>query len=166
MRLGIPKKRGSAAYTLIEILVAIGIFGFFASSLTWTLSAMNYYAVLGRLYSGAMEAVQQQIDLVLTDGAFSYNSSQFPSELPSVASGSSTTVATSNVTIYQDNSSATTTVNGTMTTKLENTGTTYNQISGDSTNLNIYRITVTLTFTYRGKNYAVTSATMRAPDTN
>jgi hypothetical protein len=66
--------------------------------------------------------------------------------------------------VYQDNPSATATITGTMTTKIDNTGSTYNAY--DSTNLNVYRITVTVTFLYRDKTYSVTAATMRAPDTN
>ncbi|MGC3988209.1 MAG: type II secretion system protein [Chthoniobacteraceae bacterium] len=176
MLLGISRKHGPHGYTIAEVLVALAVIGLFASSLMWGLTMMNNYAVLGRLYSGAMEAVQEQIDLVLTDGAFSPNNNtsapvsgitpRYNIELPVLSSGSSSSATATSVPIYLSDSSKTVEVDGTMTTKVENTGTTYNLISGNSTNLNIYRITVTMIFTYRGKTYSVTSATMRAPDTN
>jgi len=152
------------AFTIIELLVALGMIGVTASSMLWGLSMMNNYAILGRLYSGAMETAQQQVDLVLTDAPFSYSSSQSKPELPSVSSGNSNTSTTS-VTVYQDSATGIS-VSGTMTTKVDNTGATYDLYTSGAKNLNIYRITVTVTFVYRGKTYAVTSATMRAPDSN
>ena len=140
-------------FSLVEVLVAISLIGIAVVSTFYALSSANQSSFVGRLYTGAITAAQNQIDLILSDMPFNpqYGSSQIPPEL-------TIGTATATVPVYVDPITKFT-VNGTMTTVVQNTGTTLN-----SYNLNIYRATVTITYTFKKRNYTVVMNTMRAPD--
>ena len=150
---GISRGVGRQALTLTEVLVAISLMGLAMGSTFWALSSANQSSFVGRLYTGAITAGQNQIDLILSDMPFNpqNGASQIPPEL-------TVGTQTATVPVYVD-PITNFTVNGTMTTTVANTGTVLN-----SYNLNIYCATVTITYTYRKRNYTVVMNTMRAPD--
>ena len=61
---------GRAAFTLSEILIALAILGTMSSGCYIGFNAINTYAVSSRLYSEAVAAAQNQIDLILSKGPF------------------------------------------------------------------------------------------------
>jgi type II secretory pathway pseudopilin PulG len=155
------------AFTLVEVLVATSLLGLLAGSAIWTLTQANTYASISRLRTGAENAAQNQIDLLLTDGPF--NPQNVPPEIPVELQVGTTCVglgcippnAIPGPTVYSEppgpdgNTHA---VIGTMTT----TVTKVPPING--TDLNLYSATVVVTYTYRNKQYRVQLNAMRASD--
>jgi prepilin-type N-terminal cleavage/methylation domain-containing protein len=60
----------SAAFSLVEIVIALAVLGTIASGAYIGFNGINAYAVSSRLYSEAQTAAQNQIDLVLSKGPF------------------------------------------------------------------------------------------------
>lgn len=60
----------SAAFSLIEIVIALSVLGTMASGCYIGFNAINTYAVSSRLYSEAQTAAQNQIDMVLSKEPF------------------------------------------------------------------------------------------------
>jgi len=168
-----------AAFTLLEAVVAIGIFGVYAGVGVTAMVRMNTNAALSRLQTGASTLAQGQIDLVLSDQPFNPQyPNQIPPELaittalpgqvtymygnPQVSSGSSTAPLAP---IYTDPTTGNK-VLGWMTTSVINTN---SQLSTGSNApgvaLYVYSITVTVYYNYRGKTHSVTMSTLRASDT-
>ena len=114
---------------------------------------MNTQSNAARLYTGAQTVVQNQIDLVLSDGPFNPQYSQVPPEL---VVGTQTQT---NVAIYLDPVSNQVVNTGTLTTTVANTNTTLN---GNA--LNVYTITVTLTYVFKSRTFSFSMSTMRASD--
>ncbi len=73
------------------------------------------------------------------------------------------TTTTPNVFIYQDPVSGKVVVTGTMDTTVADTGITQT-FAGATTNLNVRRATVTVSYAFRNKNYAVSMDTLRTAD--
>jgi len=148
----------AAAFTLAEVIVAIGLFGITAAAAVAGLIRMNTNAALCRLQTGASTVTQNQIDLILSDSPFNPQYSQIPPELTlgttSQGSSSNPTVA-----VYTDpvtNSQ----VLGWMTTVVTDTGSTEN-----SSTLYVYKATVTVSYYYKGRLYSVSMCTTRCSDT-
>src|SRR6266404_7751020 len=59
-----------AAFTLIEIVIALAVLGTMAAGVYLGFNAINTYAVSSRLYSEAQTAAQNQIDLILSKEPF------------------------------------------------------------------------------------------------
>ena len=59
-----------AGFTLIEIVIALAVLGTMAAGCYIGFNAINSYAVSSRLYSEALSATQNQIDLVLSREPF------------------------------------------------------------------------------------------------
>ena len=161
----------NAAFTLIEAMIAIGIFGVYAGVGVTAMVRMNTNAALSRLQTGASTLAQGQIDLCLSDQPFNPQYGQIPPELtvgtstmygnPQVNSGTSTAPA---VAVYTDPTSGNT-VLGWMTTTVANTNATLAAGSNDSgAALYLYQITVTVSYNYRNKTRSVTMCTLRASD--
>jgi len=66
--LGRAKRR--AAFTLSEIVIALAILGAMSSGVYLGFNSINAYAVSSRLYSEALTAAQNQIDLSLSKAPF------------------------------------------------------------------------------------------------
>lgn len=66
--------------------------------------------------------------------------------------------------IYQDPVTGTTTVTGTLTVTVSDPGLTMSYINATATNLNARKITATVTYTFRGRNYTVSLDTLRTAD--
>src|SRR3954470_2581205 len=62
--------RAQAAFTLIEIVIALAVLGTMAAGVYLGFNAVNTYAVSSRLYSEAQTAAQNQIDLILSREPF------------------------------------------------------------------------------------------------
>src|SRR2546423_11125831 len=146
-----------AAFTLMEVVMALGVIGTMGAGCYVGFNSLNTYAVSSRLYSEAQAAAQNQIDQILSKGPFD----PVRNKIPTVLTVGTTT--TPNVFVYQDPVSASAVVTGTMTTTITDTGSTMN-FTGVNTHLNIYRATVTVSYTYRGKTYNVSMDTMRTGD--
>ena len=146
-----------AAFTLAEVMVALGIFGITAAASVAAMLRMNNNAALSRLQTGASTVAQNQIDLCLSDSPFNPQKSQVP---PALTLGSTSTGTSSNPTIavYTDPKSGMQ-VMGWMVTDVADTGTTLNGF-----NLNIYRVTVTVNYRFKGRAYSVKMSTVRASD--
>jgi prepilin-type N-terminal cleavage/methylation domain-containing protein len=86
----------SAAFTLIEIVIALAVLGVMASGVYLGFNSINAYAVSSRLYSEAQTAAQNQIDLILSrepfdvsgayaSGSYDPSLNKIPVELMTVA---------------------------------------------------------------------------------
>jgi prepilin-type N-terminal cleavage/methylation domain-containing protein len=78
---------GRAAFTLIEVLVALVALGVMSGGAYIGFAAINTYAVSSRLYSEAQVVAQNHIDMVLSRGPFNITSTpnRVPVELMTVA---------------------------------------------------------------------------------
>ena len=161
-----------AAFTLLEAVVAIGIFGIYSGVGVTALLRMNTNASLSRLQTGASTLAQNQIDLALSDAPFNPQYGQVPPELtvgssnmygnPQVSSG---TAAAPLMAVYTDPISGNK-VLGWMTTLVATTNSTLSAGSNaPGVALNVYSITVTVSYTYRGKVRSVSMSTLRVSDT-
>lgn len=159
------KWRTISGTTLAEVVMALAVIGTMGGGCYVGLNSLNAYAVSSRLYSEAQTCVQNQIDLILSKEPFDPVNNKVPAVLGGqvLAAGTSTTITTPNVFIYQDPVNGQVVVTGTMTTRVTNPGATMT-FAGTTTNLNIYRATVTVSYTFRGTSYAVTMDTMRTAD--
>lgn len=146
-----------AAFTLAEVMVGLGLFGITAAAAVSAMLHVNNNAALSRLQTGASTVAQNQIDLCLSDSPFNPQKSQVP---PALTPGSTSTGSSSSPTVpvYTDPKTGMQ-VMGWMVTEVANTGTTYG-----GNNLNIYRITVTVNYRFRGRSYSMKMGTMRASD--
>ena len=165
LRLSVTNAQGRNGFTLMEIVVALAVLGTMAAGCFVGFNSINTYSISSRLYSEAQTCAQNQIDMILSKDPFDVTMNIVPAVLggQALASGASTTVTTPNVFIYQDPVSGNVVVTGTMTTTITNTGSAMN-FTGTSQNLNTYRATVTVSYTFRGKNYSVSMDTLRTAD--
>jgi len=62
-----------AAFTLVEIVIALAVLGTMAAGVYLGFNSINAYAVSSRLYTDALTAAQNQIDLVLSKAPFDVN---------------------------------------------------------------------------------------------
>jgi len=145
------------AFTLAEVVIAVGLFGITAAAAAAAMLRMNNNAALSRLQTGASTVAQNQIDLCLSDSPFNPQKSQVP---PALTPGTTNTGSSSNptVAVYTDPKTGLQ-VKGWMVTEVANTNTALN-----GNNLNIYRITVTVNYQFRGRTYSVQMGTMRTSD--
>jgi hypothetical protein len=119
---------------------------------------MNEMAANARNMTGANTEVQNQIDLILSDGPFNPQKTnpdgtvQIPPEL---RLGTQTT---NNVPVYREPQNGTI-VPGTMTTTVTDVSFIYGTFQ-----IWTFRATVTCTWTFRNKSYSYTMSTMRTSD--
>lgn len=151
---GKNKRRG---FTLMEVVMALAVIGTMGAGAYVGFNSLNTYAVSSRLYSEAQTAAQNQIDLILSKEPFDPTKNKIPTVL------TLGTTTTPNVFVYKDPVSGNVVVTGTMTTTVTDTGATMTY-AGSTTALNIYRATVTVSYTYRNKTYNVSMDTMRTGD--
>ena len=147
-----------AAFSLAEVMVAVGIFGIMASASIVALNQMNNRAFISRCQTGASTIAQNQIDLILSDMPFNPQKNQVPPEL-TVGTTATGTAAAPTVPVYTDPRTGGIVIRGWMTTTIADTGTTMNGVA-----LSVYRVSVTVSYRFRGKTYAVTMSSMRCSD--
>jgi hypothetical protein len=163
MKLGRKAKR--AAFTLAEVTMALAVIGTMGAGCYVGFNSLNTYAISSRLYSEAQTAAQNEIDLILSKEPFDPTKSKVPAVLGGavLAANASTTITTPNVFIYKDPVNGNVVVSGTLTTKITNPGSSMT-FAGATTDLNAWRATVTVSYTYRNTNYSVSMDTMRTAD--
>jgi len=137
--------------------MALAVIGSMGAGCYVGFNSLNTYAVSSRLYSEAQTAAQNQIDQILSKEPFDPVNNKIPAVL------TLGTTTTPNVFVYQDPVSGNVVVTGTMATTVTDLGASMT-FAGSTKNLNTYRATVTVTYTYRGKTYNVSMDTMRTGD--
>jgi len=70
---GLLRRNYRAAFTLVEIVIALAVLGVMASGCYVGFNSINTYAVTSRLYSEAQTAAQNQVDLILSKEPFDVN---------------------------------------------------------------------------------------------
>jgi prepilin-type N-terminal cleavage/methylation domain-containing protein len=155
----IGKTRYRDAFTYTEMMMALAILALVAASTFAAMTQANRFAVTTRVYTCAQTLVQTQIDTFLSVGPF-YPQLSPPLVPAELAAGTTTT---NNVPIYADTASGSTLVSGTMTRTVVDLGLTQTTNSVTD-NLNTRRLTVTLAYTFLGKNYSIVMNTLRASD--
>jgi prepilin-type N-terminal cleavage/methylation domain-containing protein len=148
---------GKHAFTLMEVVMALAVVGTMGAGAYVGFNSLNTYATSSRLYTEAQTTAQNQIDMILSKEPFDPTRSKIPTVL------TLGTTTTPNVFVYKDPVSGNVVVTGTMTTTVTDLGATMT-FAGSTKNLNTYRATVTVSYTYRGKNYNVSMDTMRTGD--
>jgi type II secretory pathway pseudopilin PulG len=161
----VGKRKRETAFTLMEVVMALAVIGTMGAGCYVGFNSLNAYAVSSRLYSEAQTCAQNQIDLILSKEPFDPVNNKVPSVLGGqvLAANASTTTTTPNVFIYKDPVTGSVVVTGTMTTTITNPGSTMT-FAGTTANLNTYRATVTVSYTFRKTNYSVSMDTMRTAD--
>jgi type II secretory pathway pseudopilin PulG len=145
-----------AALTLVEVVVAFVLIGVASATAYLGFDMLNRQSAYARLFTNATAIAQNEIELFQTDGPFNPQWNQVPDEL---------TVGTQqipNVIIYTDPDNDNVVVTGTLTRQVSDPGFT---AGTPPVNLNVRRVTVKLTYNYRGRNFTVMMDTMRASDT-
>ncbi|MGI8891417.1 MAG: hypothetical protein ACR2G0_11625 [Chthoniobacterales bacterium] len=151
-------RRKASAFTLTEAAIAIALIAVTMTSFIMAMSRLNESASIARNSTGAAAVVQNQIDLILSDGPFnpqktnSDGSVQIPPEL---AVG---THITNNVPIYREPTTGIV-VSGTMTTTIADMSTFVSGIK-----MPLYRADVKVTYNYRSRGYSLSRSTLRASD--
>jgi prepilin-type N-terminal cleavage/methylation domain-containing protein len=155
--MNIGRKAKDAAFTLMEVVMALAVIGTMGAGAYVGFNSLNTYAINSRLYTEAQTCAQNQIDLILSKEPFDPTKSKIPTVL------TLGTTTTPNVFVYQDPVSGNAIVTGTMTTTVTDLGATMT-FASSTTNLNTYRATVTVSYTYRGNTHNVSMDTMRTGD--
>lgn len=156
------KARATAAFTLVEAMVAISVLAIGVASAVGALTKFNSIASISRNATGAYAAVMNQIDLIQSDAPFNPGktnpdgTAQIPPELQLG------TQTQNNVPIYQDPNTGVV-VSGTMTTTVSDISSTYTQGS-QTYPVTMYQAVVTVTYTYLSRNYSFSMSTIRASD--
>ena len=145
------------AFTLVEIVIALGVLGTMSGGAYVGFNVINAYAASSRLYSEAQAVAQNQIDLILSQGPFNIARNKIPSVL---ALG---TTVKPNVFVYRDSVRGNALVTGTMSTAISEYPATMTY-GGETANLNVRKATVTVTYSWRNRTYNVIMETLRTAD--
>ena len=145
------------AFTLVEVMVALGLFGITAAAAMSAMLRMNNNAALARLQTGASTVAQNQIDLVLSDSPFNPQKSQVPPEL-TLGTTNTGTSTTPTIPVYTDPKTGLQ-VTGWMTTDVVDTSAALSGVS-----LNVYQISVSVFYKFKGRTYSVKMGTLRTSD--
>lgn len=138
-------------FTLLEVMASAGVLALISVAMVSVLLQMNSHATVARLKTLATLVALNQIELVSTDAPFSPPDAQIPVEL--VLGDQAAPIF-----VYDDPNSEQV-VTGTMTTTVDDPN--YWQ---NGYNLHLRRVTVTVTYQFRNRNYLVRMHTIRASD--
>ena len=147
-----------SAFTLTEAAVSIALIAICMTTIIMTLTRLNDDASISRNATGASAVLQNQTDLILSDGPFNpqkNNSDGTPQIPPELVVG---THVTNNVAIYREPSTGIV-VAGTLTTTISDISPTV-----DGFIQPLYRADVTVSYTYRSRDYTVKRTTLRTSD--
>jgi type II secretory pathway pseudopilin PulG len=153
-----PTGLQQSAFTLTEAAVAIAIIGITMTAFLTTMTRLNESASVSRNATGAATALQNQIDLLVSDGPFNPQKTNFdgtPQIPPELVLG---THVTNNVPIYREPATGVI-VSGTLTTTVVDMSAVLSGIT-----MPIYRADVQVSYTYRNRNYTFNRSTLRASD--
>jgi prepilin-type N-terminal cleavage/methylation domain-containing protein len=142
-------------FTLVEVLCSLGLLTLVVTTSTWALIQMNGSATANRIYTCAEAITQSQIDAFLSAKPYSPQLSQIPAELV-------VATTTPTVTIYND-PNGNLAITGTLTRTVADLGLTQTT-NGKTDNLDARSLSVSLTYTFKGKNYTVALGTVRSSD--
>ncbi len=158
-RVRTPSQRNpEVGFTLTEAAIAIALIGITMTGFVMSMSRINESASVARNATGAAAVVQNQIDLILSDGPFNpqkTNSDGTVQIPPELVVG---THVTNNVPIYREPTTGIV-VSGTLTTTVVDMSTVLGGIT-----MPIYRADVTVTYNYRSRNFSLTRSTLRSSD--
>ncbi len=147
-----------SAFTLIEAAIAISLIAITMTAFIMTMSRLNESAAVARNSTGADAVMQNQIDLLLSDGPFNpqkTNSDGTVQIPPELVIG---THITNNVPIYREPSTGIV-VSGTLKTTIIDMSTVLSGIT-----MPVYRADVEVSYTYRSRDYVLKRSTLRAAD--
>jgi prepilin-type N-terminal cleavage/methylation domain-containing protein len=149
----------SAAFTLVEVVVAIALVGIGIATVVTALTSLNSSAAVNRNFTGALSAGTYQIDKALCDAPFKPTAQDSNGNymIPPVLTVGTTTE--NNVPVYQDPATGTV-VSGTRTTDV----TAPAGVSFNGSTVTVYQVTTTVSYTYRNRNYSYSMSTLRTPD--
>ncbi len=154
----LSRRYSKDAFTLTEAAIAIALIAITMTAVLMTMSRLNESASVARNSTGASAVVQNQIDLILSDGPFNpqkTNENGTPQIPPELVVG---THVTNNVPIYREPTTGIV-VSGTMTTTVVDMSTVVGGIT-----MPLYRAVISVTYNYRSRNYTLTRSTLRASD--
>jgi type II secretory pathway pseudopilin PulG len=154
----VSSRHSQLAFTLTEAAIAICLIAISMTAVIMSMSRLNQAASVARNATGASAVVENQIDLILSDGPFNpqkLNEDGTPQIPPELVVG---THITPNVPIYREPTTGIV-VSGTLTTTVVDISTTLNGIT-----MPIYKAVVTVTYNYRSRPYTLTRSTLRASD--
>jgi type II secretory pathway pseudopilin PulG len=157
-RHGFHLRRSCGAFTLTEAIVALTIAAAALGSFVGAMSTLNQRASISRNATGAAAVIQNQLDLILSDGPFNpqkQNEDGSPQIPPELTVGTHTTA---NVPIYRETATGLI-VTGTLTSTVSDVS----QVVG-GTKMWLYRANIALTYVYRGKSYTLTRIALRTSD--
>ena len=144
-----------AAFTLLEILVAITVTLIGVTAAIGGLTMINRHAMTNRLLTAANNVVRDQLDRIQTESPFRPADGEIPESL---RVGTHTMLPPGypaaqppQFTLYQENGAAL--VLATLTSTVADTG-----------RLGLYSAAVTVSFEFRGRTYSVSANSMRASD--
>ncbi len=146
-----PNPTKTAAFTLVETLVSTTIIILLSLSVVPAMLHMNTNATVARLTTLASIIALNQVELVETDAPFSPPDGQIPVEL---ALGEQTAPV-----IIYDDPNWDHSVLGQMTTRVEDPNYWQNGM-----NLHLRKVTVTVSYRFRNRDYSVQMHTIRASD--
>lgn len=146
------------AFTFLEVLVSVGVLGILAGTSIWTLTQMNNYASVTRLYTGAETVAQNRIDKILSEAPF--NPQNSPPEVPAVLALGTSAPETVNIYDEDPNVAGSMKVTGQLVTTITKSTTP----GPGAADLNLYSATVVVTYKFRGKDYRVQFNAMRSSD--
>ena len=144
-------RSAEVGFTLLEVMSTVAVLAVLCTGVITVLLQMNTNAAVARLNSLAALAALNQIELVSTDSPFSPPDNQIPVQL---TLGNQTAPL-----LVYDDPNADGVVNGVMTTTVEDPN--YWQ---NGYNLHLRRVTVTVSYQFRNRNYTVRMRTIRASD--
>jgi len=144
--------RGSAAFSLLEASVGASIVAIALGSGIVGLTTTNRHADITRLYTCANTVAQNQIDRVLCN-QYIPQQNLIPPEL---VTGTTTQI---DVPVYVDPKTNTVLVKGELRTEVVPANLSYN-----TTNLHLLKVTVRLNYSYMGRAYSHVMHTLRTTD--
>ena len=148
-------RRGTAGFTLVEVLIAGTLLAVLISGSVTALTQLNRWATAARLRTIAMAVAQQRIDLIETTPW------QVVGARPALLTAG--TVTENNVPLNNDDYNAATSLVSPYTTLDSQVMSTRTTVISDLTARTL-RATVTVTFTYRNRPFTITLNTLRATD--
>ena len=148
-------RRGSAGFTLVEVLIAGTLLASLIAGALTALTQLNRWATSARLRTLALAVAQQRIDLIETTPW------QVVGTRPTVLTAGTTT--DNNVPLNNDDYNAATSLISPYTNLDSQVMSTRTTVITDLTTRTL-RATVTITFTYRNRPFTITLNTLRATD--
>ncbi len=149
----------AAGFTYVELMVATAILALVAGTVVTAMGQANNYAFSHRVYTCAQTLAQNEIDAFLSAAPF-HPQLNPPLVPPALVEG---TTMNNNVQIYADPESGGSIVTGSMTRTVADLALTQTT-NGVTQNLRTRRLTVTLNYTFGGKDHSVRMSTLRSSD--